>query len=77
MLYYYKGVYDDSKIKGEIHVKNIISIKKIDLKVEDDNILKKGIGAMGNQIISAVNKLTEITKLDKIGAHIHKFEFIF
>lgn len=48
VLYYYDSRYDDSKIEGEIHVKNIISIKKIDLKVDRDNILKKGIGAVGN-----------------------------
>lgn len=61
----------------EIHIKNIINIKKVDLKVEGDNILQKGIDSFGTSMVSAVNKFTEITKLDKIGAHIHKFEFIF
>lgn len=48
MLYFYEGNYDDSKIEGEIHVKNIISIKKIDLKVEGDNLLKKGFDVVGS-----------------------------
>ncbi|KAL4503082.1 hypothetical protein ABPG72_014311 [Tetrahymena utriculariae] len=77
VLYYYDSKYDDSKMQGEIHIKNIISIKKIDLKVEDGNILKKGVGFIGNQMVKVINKTAELTFLDKIGAHIHQFEFIF
>lgn len=68
---------DESSCEGYIPIKTIISIKKLDLKVEGDNILKKGIDGIGNTMITAMNKFTEITMLDKIGAHIHRFEFQF
>jgi len=77
VLYYYGMSLDESPCEGYIHVKNMVSIKKLDLKVEGDNILKKGIDGIGNSMISVMNKFTEITMLDKIGAHIHRFEFQF
>ena len=77
-FYYYVPTLEETPPYGKIHVRDIIEIKKIDLKnPEADNILKKGIGNIGNGIISTVNKITEITKLEKLGMHIHRFEYQF
>lgn len=48
VLYHYDTENNESTALGHIHVKNITSIHKIDLKVEGDNILKKGFDKFGN-----------------------------
>lgn len=76
VVYYYEPSLEESHPYGKFHVREIQEIRKIDLKSQEgDNLLMKGFGNIGNGMISAVNKITEITKLDKIGMHIHRFEF--